>query len=108
MKCCFLTLSIFGPCLLFSACASVDTILLTSEKFPPKAAADDVAVMGQNPTRPHLELAELRIGDSWLSFGSLQHRILNRAAGLGADAVVFAQPQTQATRQVAYEPLYDP
>ncbi len=96
------------PCLLFSACASVDTILLTSETFPPKRSAEEVAVLEQKPTRPHLELAELRIGDSWLSFGSLQHRILNRAASLGADAVVFTQPQTQTTRQMAYEPVYDP
>jgi hypothetical protein len=101
-------LSILGPCLLFSACASVDTILLTSETFPPKKSADDVAVLEQKPARPYLELAELRIGDSWLSFGSLQRKILHQAATLGADAVVFTHPETQTTRQVAYEPVYDP
>jgi hypothetical protein len=108
MKRSFSILWILGSCLLFSACAEVDTILLTSEQFPPKQSADEVAVLEQNPTRPHLDIAELRIGDSWLSFGSLQHRILNRAAALGADAVVFSRPQTQTTRQIAYEPLYDP
>jgi hypothetical protein len=86
----------------------VDTILLTSETFPPKGSADEVAVLEEKPTRPHRELAELRIGDSWLSFGSLQRKILNRAAALGADAVVFAEPQTQTQHEVAYEPLYDP
>ena len=100
-------LSILGSCLLFSACASVDTILLTSETFPPKDNADEVTVLEQKPSRPYLEIAELRIGDSWLSFGNLQHRILNRAAALGADAVVFSSAQTQTIRQVAYEP-YDP
>jgi hypothetical protein len=104
----FVTLALLGSCLLFSACTRVDTILLTSEKFPPKRSADEVAVLEQKPTRPHVELAELRIGDSWLSFGNLQRRILNRAAALGADAVVFTPPQTQTTHQVAYEPLYDP
>lgn len=99
---------IIGFCLFFSACASVDTILLTSESFPPKGSAEEVAVLERTPTRPHRDLAELRIGDSWLSFGSLQHKILNRAAALGADAVVFAQPQTQTTHRVAYEPLYGP
>lgn len=101
-------LSIIFPCLLFSACVSVDTILLTSETFPPKPSADEVAVLEQMPTRPHLELAELRVGDSWLSFGSLQHKILNKAAALGADAVVFGKAQTQTTHETAYEPLYDP
>lgn len=86
----------------------MDTILLTSETFPPKGSADEVAVLEEKPTRPHQELAELRIGDSWLSFGSLQRKILNRAATLGADAVVFAKPKTQTLQEVAYEPLYDP
>lgn len=99
---------IIGLCLFFSACASVDTILLTSDTFPPKGSAEEVAVLGRTPTRSHRDLAELRIGDSWLSFGSLQHKILNRAAALGADAVVFAQPQTQTTHRVSYESLYGP
>jgi hypothetical protein len=104
----FLLLSILVLCLLFSACTSVDTILLTSDTFPPKGSGDEVAVLEEKPTRPHRELAELRIGDSWLSFGSLQRKILNRAAALGADAVIFAKPQTQTQHEVEYEPLYDP
>ena len=103
-----LLLSILVLCLLFSGCTSVDTILLTSDTFPPKESADEVAVLEETPTRPHRELAELRIGDSWLSFGSLQRKILNQAAALGADAVIFAKPQTQTQHEVAYEPLYDP
>lgn len=101
-------LSTLGLCLIISACTRVDTILLTSDTFPPKSSADEVAVLEQNPTRPHRDIAELRIGDSSLSFGSLQRKILSRAATLGADAVVFAKPQTQTTHQVAYEPVYDP
>lgn len=97
-----------GLCLFFSSCTSVDTILLTNDTFSPKVSVDEVAVLERTPTRPHRDLAELRIGDSWLSFGSLQHKILNRAAALGADAVVFAQPQTETTHRVAYQPLYGP
>lgn len=104
----FSTLSIIGLCLFVSACTSVDTILLTSDTFPPKGSADEVAVLAQTPTRPHRQLAELRIGDSGSSFASLQRKILNRAAALGADAVVFAAPQTQTQHQVAYEQLYEP
>ncbi len=97
---------IIGFCLCFSACASVDTILLTNDTFPPKKSAEEVAVLRQTPTRPHRDLAELRISDSQLSFGSLQHKILNRAAALGADAVVFAQLQILTIHRESYEPLY--
>ena len=90
-----------------SGCANVDTILLTSDTFPPRSPSS-VIVLEHTPSEPHIDLAELRIGDSWLSFRSLQEKILKRAAQLGADAVVFTSPQTQTIRQVAYEPLYDP
>ena len=93
--------------LVCSGCASVDTILLTSDSFPPRSPTS-VIVLERTPSEPHMDLAELRIGDSWLNFGSLQQKILKRAADLGADAVVFTSPQTQTVRQVAYEPLYDP
>lgn len=98
--------AIVGLCLCFSACASVDTILLTNDTFPPKESEEEVAVLRQTPTRPHRDLAELRISDNWLSFGSLQHKILNRAAALGADAVVFERPQFQTIRRETYSPLY--
>jgi hypothetical protein len=104
----FVILSILGPGLLFSACASVDTILLTSNTFPPKESVDEVAVLDQEPARPHLHIAELRIGDDWLSFSSLQQKVLSRAAALGADAVVFDKPQTATVQDVTYEPLYGP
>jgi hypothetical protein len=90
------------------ACTSVDTILLTGEKFPPKESAKDVSVLSATPAQPHLDVADLRIGDSWLSFGSMQQKILKQAAALGADAVVFAQPQMETMHEVAYEPLYGP
>ena len=78
-------LSVLGLSLLVSACASMDTILLTNEKLPPNKSVDEVAVLDQKPTRLSLEIAVLRIGDSWLSFGSLQHRILSQVETLGAD-----------------------
>ena len=104
----FLVQSIVVLCLLVSGCTSVDTILLTSDTFPPKGSADEVVVLEDKPARPHQEIAELRIGDSWLSFGSLQRKILSQAASLGADAVIFAKPQSLTQHQVAYQPLYDP
>lgn len=90
-----------------SGCAKVDTILLTSDTFPPRSSSS-VIVLERTPSEPYIELAELRMGDSWLSFGSMQQKILKRAAVLGADAVVFTSPETQTIQRVAYEPLYDP
>jgi hypothetical protein len=104
----FFFLSILLICLRFSACTSVDTILLTNDTFPPKGSADEVAVLEHMPARPHQEIAELRVGDSGLSFGSLQYKILKRAAALGADAVVFGKPQTVTQHGVAYQPMYGP
>jgi hypothetical protein len=105
---CFLVLSILVLCLPFSGCTSVATILLTSDKFPPRGSAAEVAVLEEKPARPHKEIAELRIGDSSLSFGSLQRKILKQAATLGADAVIFAKPQTVTQHEVAFQSLYDP
>lgn len=48
----FSILSVIELCLLLSACASVDTILLTSETFPPKGSADEVAVLEGNRLDP--------------------------------------------------------
>jgi hypothetical protein len=98
-----LALAVAGSIL---GCTSVDTILLTSEKFPEKRSVEEVSVLNAAPAQPHLDVAELRIGDSWFSFGTMQHKILKQAAALGADAVVFAQPQTETIHQVAYQPLY--
>jgi hypothetical protein len=99
---------VLGLSVLVSACSSVDQILLTSDTFPPKESADQVAVLSRMPARAHRELAELRVGDTWFGFGTMQHKILDRAAALGADAVVFAKPDTQSVHHMAYEPAYDP
>jgi hypothetical protein len=86
----------------------VDQILVTSDTFPPKESADQVAVLSRMPARAHRELAELRVGDTWFKSSNMQHKILDRAATLGADAVVFAKPDTQTLHHMAYEPAYDP
>lgn len=89
-------------------CAHVDVIRLTNETFPPKSSGADVEVLEQQPTSPHLQLAELRIADSGFSFGHLQRKILDKAAVLGADAVVFVKPESHIEHEVAYEPVYSP
>lgn len=48
----------------------------------------------QCQTRPHLDLAELQIGDRWLSRGSWRYRIWIRATLLGAHAVCLRNPDS--------------
>ena len=65
-------------------------------------------MLEQEPARPHVRLAELRMDDPSLSFARMQERLLSKAASLGADAVVFAKPVSQIEHQVAYAPVYSP
>ena len=81
-------------CLACVACAApVDIVRFTNEAFPPKESPDQVAVLHEKPGRPHIELAELSVHSDMLSFEHLQREILERAAKLGADGVVFAEPE---------------
>ena len=82
-----------------TACASVDTVLLTLNTFPPKASISDVQVLAQEPTRPHIQIAELSIASEWLSDECKRQKILEKAATLGADAVVFFEPGGQPFAQ---------
>jgi|RhiMetdeSRZDD1v2_1073273.scaffolds.fasta_scaffold293408_2 hypothetical protein len=76
-----------------SGCTSVGVLMLTGEAFSPKASISDVEVLEQEPTRPHIQIAELSVDSYWLSVASKRRKILEKAATLGADAVVFADPE---------------
>jgi hypothetical protein len=91
-----------------AGCASVDTIRLTDQAFPPKTSPAEVEVLDREPQCPHLRLAELRIDDSTGAYGTMQDRILRRAMALGADAVVFDKPEKHIQHSVTYEPAYSP
>lgn len=86
-----LSLPIILVGVVISACSNVDTVLLTSETFPPKSSVHDIEVLEQEPTRPHINIAELSIASRWLSVEQMRQKILEKAATLGADAVVFAK-----------------
>jgi hypothetical protein len=77
----------------------VDTVLLTGEAFPPKDSVSDVEVLEQEPTRPHIQFAELSVSCLWLSAERGRQKILEKAATLGADAVVFSEPGIQPLAQ---------
>lgn len=99
---------LLGLLSLATACASVETIRLTNQVFPPKQSVNEVETLSHEPTRPHIPLAELRIADTWMGFDRMQQKILAKAAALGSDAVVFSKPESHVEHQVAYEPVYSP
>jgi hypothetical protein len=92
-------LSILGLYLLFSACASVDTILLTSEKFPPKTSADEVAVLDQ-------KLARIIATSQSADEDRMRDKILARAETIGADAVVLGRSDVLES-MMGPSPLYE-
>jgi hypothetical protein len=94
--------------LAMTACASVDLVRTTSEHFRPKASIEEVEVLDQVPKCPHIALAEMSMDDASVSFETMQKKMLGKAAELGADAVVFAKPETQIEHQVAYQSMYSP
>lgn len=81
----------FLPLLLLSVllpgCASVDVLMLSSETFTPQTSL--VEILERAPTRPYVKIAVLVV-DSWcLGEDEKREKILEKAATLGADAVVF-------------------
>lgn len=94
--------------LVTASCTSVDILRLTGQTFPAKSSPAEVTLLEREPTCPHLRLAELHIDDSTVSFETMQRKILERAASLGADAVLFEKPEKHIQHQVTYEPAYSP
>jgi hypothetical protein len=83
-------------------------VRLTSQTFPPKASLEEVAVLDREPQCPHLRLAELNVENSTVRYSTMQDKILEKAATLGTDAVVFARLEKQIQHQITYEPFYSP
>jgi hypothetical protein len=81
----------FVPALLLAfnlpGCASVDVRMLSSETFTPQTS--QVEILERAPTRPYVQIAVLSVDSWWLSWNSKRERIVEKAATLGADAVVF-------------------
>lgn len=93
---------------IISACAGMDIIPLTSETFPPKKSMGDVKILSEEPDRQYKKLAEITIADSKKKGWKLQHMILQKAAEMGADAVVFADPTSYSEKHTTYSPVYRP
>ena len=85
----------FLPTLLLATilpgCASVDVLMLSSETFTPQTSP--VEILERAPTRPYVQIAVLTVDSGLLSEDSKRQKILEKAATLGADAVVFGDPR---------------
>jgi hypothetical protein len=88
----------FIPALLLAAilsgCASVDVLMLSSETFTPRTST--VEILERAPTRPYVQIAVLTVDSWWLSVDSRREKIVEKAAHLGADAVVFGDLRLSA------------
>ena len=87
-------------------CADVQVLRLTSETFPPREV-QEVAILSQFPNTHHEKIAELSETASE-NVAKLQRHILEKAAELGADAVVFSTPVTRIEHGMAYHQTYSP
>ena len=85
----------FIPALLLATilpgCASVNVLMLSSETFTPQTSP--VEILERAPTRPYVQIAVLTVDSGLLSEDSKRRKILETAATLGADAVVFGDPR---------------
>ena len=72
-------------------CTSVNVLMLSSETFTPQT--NPVEILERAPTRPYVQIAVLTVDSGLLSEDSKRQKILEKAATLGADAVVFGDPR---------------
>ena len=73
-----------------AGCASVEVLPLSDQTFPPRT--NHIEALEDYPHRPFIQIAELSTDSAWLSLDSKRQKILEQAATLGADAVVFQAP----------------
>ena len=92
-----------------ASCApGIDMVQYTGAVYPPKASPNDVQILEEMPSAPHARIALITIAESKKSLGVLQRSIMNKAAELGADAVVFGDPESSFRTDVSYAPVYRP
>jgi hypothetical protein len=91
-----------------SACAGVDVVHFTSDVYPAKRSGADVKLLDEKPDQPHVRIAQITIADSKKKNATLQRLIRDKAAELGADAILFSDPEHYYDHSVRYAPAYQP
>lgn len=98
----FFLICMTGIWFIIGGCTSVDTVLFTSQTFPPKNSIQEVEVLSRTPKRAHVAIAQLSVEDAASSFEKQQGAILKKASKLGADAVVFRRGTKRTVATPAY------
>ncbi len=93
-----------------TSCASgkMDIVKFTSETYPQNKDVSSVEILEKAPDRPCIKLAQLTMGNSEDSGASLQVKIREQAAKMGADAVVFGDPVISFSGGTQYAPVIRP
>ncbi len=86
----------------------MDIVKFTSETYPKNKDVSSVAILEKAPDRPFIKLAQLTMGNSKKSGATLQVKIREQAAKMGADAVVFGDPVISFTGGTQYAPVIRP
>ncbi len=81
---------------------------MTNQQFPAKRSVQEVEVLQSTPKCPHLDLAELSVDDSDAGFSTMQEKILEKGAALGADAVVFGPARKESKHEATHGPTMRP
>jgi hypothetical protein len=91
-----------------SSAYGMDVVKFTSETYPRTKDVSSVEILEKAPERPYIKLAQLTIGNSKKSGATLQTKIREEAAKMGAHAVVFGDPVMSFSGGTQYAPVIRP
>ena len=91
-----------------SAYGKMDIVKFTSETYPKNKDVSSVEILEKAPDRPYIKLAQLTMGNSKKSGATLQTKIREQAAKMGAHAVVFGDPVMSFSGGTQYAPVIRP
>ncbi len=86
----------------------MDIVKFTSETYPRNKDVSSVEILEKAPDRPYIKLAQLTMGNSKKSGSTLQVKIREEAAKMGANAVVFGDPVISFSGGTQYAPVIRP
>jgi hypothetical protein len=86
----------------------MDIVKFTSETYPRNKDVSSVEILEKAPDRPFIKLAQLTMGNSKKSGATLQVKIREEAAKMGAHAVVFGDPVISFSGGTQYAPVIRP
>lgn len=85
-----------------AACGNIHTVLLTREGVSTPKPVAQVESLIQEPARSYVRLAELGIIDTRYTPDEMRKKILEKASALGADAVIFSEPERRMQPRMAF------